>query len=288
MRSLATYLSFVRFSHSVFALPFALTGALLALHRVGDWTWANVGWRLFWIVVAMVTARSAAMGFNRLADAHYDALNPRTASREIPRGAMSRAEAAAFVLVSSVVFIVAAWQLSTLCLVLSPVALAIVFWYSLAKRFTSYTQLFLGLAMAVAPVGGWLAAGGRDGWEPWLLGFAIGTWVGGFDVLYACQDLEFDRAHGLRSIPVRFGVARSLRISRAMHLVTIVCLAGLAAVADLGPIYLAGVAGVALLLTYEQSLVREHDLSQVKKAFDLNGYVGILYLLSTAAAIYVR
>jgi 4-hydroxybenzoate polyprenyltransferase len=255
---------------------------------VGDWSLANVGWRLLWIVVAMVAARSAAMGFNRLVDAHYDALNPRTASRELPRGAMTRAEAAVFVAVSSIVFVFAAWNLSTLCFILAPVALAIVFWYSLAKRFTAYTQLFLGLAMAVAPVGGWLAAGGRGGWEPWLLGLAIGTWVGGFDVLYACQDLEFDRAHGLRSIPVRFGVARSLWISRAMHVVTIACLAALAGVADLGPVYLAGVAGVAVLLVYEQSLVSEHDLSQVKRAFDLNGYVGILYLVSTAAAIYVR
>jgi 4-hydroxybenzoate polyprenyltransferase len=288
MRSLATYASFVRFSHSVFALPFALTGALLALHRIGDWSVANVGWRMLWIVVAMVAARSAAMGFNRLADARYDALNPRTASREIPRGAMSRVEATVFVLASSVLFVLAAWRLGPLCLVLSPVALAIVFWYSLAKRFTTYTQLFLGLAMAVAPVGGWLAAGGRGGWEPWLLGMAIGTWVGGFDVLYACQDLEFDRGHGLRSIPVRFGVAQSLMISRALHVITIVCLAGLAAVADLGPVYLAGVAGVALLLVYEQSLVSENDLSQVKKAFDMNGYVGILYLVTTAAAIYVR
>ena len=185
-------------------------------------------------------------------------------------------------------FVFAAWKLSTLCFILSPLALAIVFWYSLAKRFTSYTQLFLGLAMAVAPVGGWLAAGGRGGWEPWLLGLAIGTWVGGFDVLYACQDLEFDRAHGLRSIPVRFGIGRSLWISRVMHVVTILCLAALAAVADLGAVYLAGVAGVALLLVYEQSLVKEHDLSQVKRAFDLNGYVGILYLMSTAVAIYVR
>jgi len=288
MRSLATYAAFVRFSHSVFALPFALTGALLALHRVGDWSWANVGWRLLWIIVAMVAARSAAMGFNRLVDARYDALNPRTASREIPRGAMSRTEASVFVVVSSLVFLFAAWQLSTLTLMLSPVALIIVFWYSLAKRVTSYTQLFLGLAMAVAPVGGWLAAGGREGWEPWLLGLAIGTWVGGFDVLYACQDLNFDRTHGLRSIPVRYGVARSLLISRGMHVLTIACLAGLAAVTDLGPIYLAGVAGVAVLLIYEQSLVSEHDLSQVKKAFDLNGYVGILYLLATAGAIFLR
>ena len=286
MKKLLTYASFVRFSHSVFALPFALTGALLALNRTNDWSVANVAWRILWIVVAMISARSAAMGFNRLVDAHYDALNPRTSSRELPRGLMSRSEATGFVLVFSLVFVLAAWQLGTLCLILSPLALALVFWYSLAKRFTSYTQLFLGLAMAVAPVGGWLAAGGRGGWEPWLLGLAIGTWVGGFDVLYACQDLEFDRAHGLRSIPVRFGVARSLLISRTMHVVTVMSLAALAAVADLGALYLAGVAGVAVLLAYEQSLVRAHDLSQVKRAFDLNGYVGILYLVTTAAAIY--
>jgi 4-hydroxybenzoate polyprenyltransferase len=142
--------------------------------------------------------------------------------------------------------------------------------------------------MAVAPVGGWLAAGGRGGPEPWLLGLAIGAWVGGFDVLYACQDLDFDRAHGLRSIPVRFGVARSLVISRAMHVMTVMCLAALGPIAGLGGIYLAGVAGVAVLLVYEQSLVSEHDLSQVKRAFDLNGYVGILYLAVTAAAIYVH
>jgi 4-hydroxybenzoate polyprenyltransferase len=278
----------VRFSHSVFALPFALTGALLALHRAGDWTPGAIGWRLLWIVVAMVAARSAAMGFNRLVDARYDALNPRTAARELPRGVMTRKEAAGFVVLSSAMFVGAAWVLSTLCLILSPVALAIVFWYSLAKRFTTYTQLFLGLALAVAPVGGWLAAGGRGGWEPWLLGLAIGTWVGGFDVLYACQDLEFDQRHGLRSIPVRFGVARSLLISRFMHVLTIASLFALAWVADLGPLYVAGVAGVALLLGYEQSLVSEHDLSQVKRAFDLNGYVGILYLVTTAGAIYFR
>jgi 4-hydroxybenzoate polyprenyltransferase len=282
-----TYASFVRFSHSVFALPFALTGALLALNRVGG-TPESIAWRILWIVVAMVAARSAAMGFNRLVDARYDALNPRTASRELPRGAMTMTEATAFVMVSSIVFVFAAWKLGPLCFLLSPVALVIVFWYSLAKRITNYTQFFLGLAMAVAPVGGWLAAGGRGGWEPWLLGLAIGTWVGGFDVLYACQDLEFDRAHGLRSIPVRFGVTRSLSISRALHVITIVSLAALAAVTDLGWIYLAGVAGVAALLTWEQSMVSAHDLSQVKRAFDLNGYVGILYFVTTAAAVYVR
>jgi 4-hydroxybenzoate polyprenyltransferase len=284
----ATYASFVRFSHSVFALPFALTGALLAVHDARVTTPGALAWRLFWVVVAMVAARSAAMGFNRLVDAPYDALNPRTAARELPRGAMSRAEAAAFVAVASVVFVGAAWNLGPLCFALSPVALAIVFWYSIAKRVTSYTQLFLGLAMAVAPVGGWLAAGGRGGWQPWLLGLAIGTWVGGFDVLYACQDLEFDRAHGLKSIPVRFGIARSLLISRAMHVITVISLAALGVVADLGWIYAAGVTGVAALLAYEQSLVSEHDLSQVKRAFDLNGYVGILYFVATAAAILAR
>jgi 4-hydroxybenzoate polyprenyltransferase len=165
--------------------------------------------------------------------------------------------------------------------------LAIVFWYSLAKRFTTWTQLFLGLAMAVAPVGGWLAVGGRGGWEPWVLGLAIGSWVGGFDVLYACQDVSFDHANGLRSIPVRFGVPGALVISRVLHVFTILCLLALAAVTPLPAVYFGGVAIVALLLVYEQSLVRADDLSQVKRAFDLNGYVGILYLVVLAVSIYV-
>ena len=280
---LRTYLSFVRFSHSVFALPFALAGALLA-SRHTPITWPVVSW----ILVAMVAARSSAMGFNRLVDARFDAENPRTANREIPRGAMSRVEATVFVVVSTAVFIFAAWRLNPICLALSPVALGIVFWYSLAKRFTSYTQLFLGLAMAVAPVGGWLAVGGRGGWEPWLLAAAIGTWVGGFDVLYACQDLEVDRRLGLRSIPVRFGIPASLLISRGMHVITLVCFVALAWVTPLPWFYFAGVALVGALLVYEQSLVSADDLSQVKKAFDMNGYVGILYLLVLAVSIYGR
>src|SRR5918993_5630831 len=217
MNRLSTYLSFVRFSHSVFALPFALTGALLAW-RDHPFSWTQVGW----ISVCMVSARSAAMGFNRLVDARFDALNPRTAMRELPRGALTTAQAVLFVIVSSAVFVFGASRLSTLCLLLSPVALLIVFWYSLAKRYTAYTQLFLGLAMAVAPVGGWIAAGGGAGPEPWLLGSAIGLWVGGFDILYACQDLEFDRRAGLRSIPTRFGVPASIRLSRLMHVLTII------------------------------------------------------------------
>jgi 4-hydroxybenzoate polyprenyltransferase len=222
-------------------------------------------------------------------DARYDAGNPRTSMRELPRGVMSRREAAIFVVVASIAFVISAWALGPVCFALSPVALAIVFWYSLAKRVTSYTQFFLALAMAVAPVGGWLAAGGRIGvLEPWLLGAAIGAWVGGFDILYACQDLDFDRAAGLKSIPVRFGVRRSLLLSRVMHVITVACLGAIAALTNLGRFYLAGVAVVAALLVYEQSLVSEDDLSQVKRAFDLNGYVGILYFVSTAVSIYVR
>jgi len=283
---LQTYLSFVRFSHSVFALPFALTGALLAIKAVRP-TPREIAWRIVFIVIAMVAARSAAMGFNRLADAEHDARNPRTSMRELPRGAMTRREGAVFVIVAAAVFVIAADMLGRTCLFLSPVALAIVFWYSLAKRYTSYTQFFLALAMVVAPVGGWLAAGGGIGAvEPWLLGAAIGAWVGGFDILYACQDLDFDRAAGLKSIPVRFGVRDSLLMSRAMHVIAVVCLGALAAVADLGPLYLVGVGLVAVLLVYEQSLVSERDLSQVKRAFDLNGYVGILYFLVLAWSVY--
>lgn len=282
MGKLTTYLSFVRFSHSVFALPFALTGALLAW-RDHPFTWTQVAW----IIVCMVSARSAAMGFNRLVDARWDALNPRTAMRELPRGAMRASEATVFVLVSAAVFVYAASRISTLCLALSPVALAIVFWYSLAKRYTAYTQLFLGLAMAVAPVGGWIAAGGRGGAVPWLLGLAIGLWVGGFDILYACQDLEFDKGAGLRSIPTRYGVRASILLSRVMHVATVIVMAWLWRAAHLPLLYLAGVAFVAILLTYEQSLVSDDDLSQVKKAFDLNGYVGIVYFAATALALYL-
>ena len=282
MSKLGTYLSFVRFSHSVFALPFALTGALLAW-RDHPFTWMQIAW----VVVCMVSARSAAMGFNRLVDARHDALNPRTSMRELPRGAMTTTEAAVFVVISSVVFVFSASRLNTMCLVLSPAALAIIFWYSLAKRYTAFTQFFLGLAMAVAPVGGWLAAGGGAGVEPWLLGLAIGVWVGGFDILYACQDVDFDLGHGLRSIPTRFGVRNAIVLSRVMHIATIIAMVALWRAANLPSLYLAGVALVACLLAYEQSLVSADDLSQVKRAFDLNGYVGIVYFAATALSLYL-
>ena len=266
----------------MFALPFAFTGVLFAAQHTTV-TLARLGW----IVAAMVSARAAAMGFNRLADARYDSLNPRTAAREIPRGAISMREAWLFVIGSSAAFIAVTYQISRLCFALAPVALVIVFWYSLAKRYTTYTQFFLGLALAVAPVGGWLAAGGRAGWEPWLLGLAIGAWVGGFDIMYACQDYEFDRAHGLKSIPAMYGVDRALRISRTMHVMAVGALGALAAVTPLGVTYLIGVAAVGALLAYEQSLVCADDLSKVKQAFDLNGYVGFLYLAVTVVGLYV-
>jgi 4-hydroxybenzoate polyprenyltransferase len=280
---LRTYGSFVRFSHSVFALPFALVGGLLGMRASGfDWS------RVIWIVACMVSARSAAMGFNRVVDARIDARNPRTAMRELPAGRMTAREGWIFVVLASAVFMACTLPLGRVCLALSPVALAIVFWYSLAKRVTSYTQAFLGLAMAVAPIGGWLAAGGRLTIEPLLLGLAIGTWVGGFDVLYACQDLEYDQREGLHSIPTRFGIPRSLTISRALHVVTVVALAAVGVLTSLGPVYMAGVAAVAVLLVWEQSLVRADDLSQVKRAFDINGWVGLLYFAATAVAVYWR
>jgi len=281
LRYIRSCFSLVRFGHSVFAIPFALVGALLAAEQ-HPLTLARIGW----IVAAMVTARTAAMGFNRLVDARYDALNPRTANRELPRGALSRGDAIGLVSLSSLAFVLVTTQLGWICLVLSPVALAIVFWYSLAKRFTTWTQMYLGLALAVAPVGGWLAAGGGAGWEPWLLAVAVGTWVAGFDILYACQDLAFDRAQGLRSIPVRYGVGRSLVIARWLHVGTVAAMAAVALAAPLGPWYLAGVGGVAALLAWEQSMVRADDLSRVKKAFDLNGYVGLFYLAATAGALH--
>jgi 4-hydroxybenzoate polyprenyltransferase len=282
MSTLATYLSFVRFSHSVFALPFAFTGALLAW-RTMPFSWTQVAW----IAACMVGARSAAMGFNRLVDARFDGLNPRTAMRELPRGALTNRQALVFVVAAAAVFVFSSFQLNSVCGWLSPIALAIVFWYSLAKRVTTYTQLFLGLAMAVAPVGGWLAAGGGRGAEPWWLALAIGLWVGGFDILYACQDVDFDRTHGLHSIPARFGVAGAIRLSRLFHAGTIAAMTTVGVTAQLPPVYYGGVAVVAVLLAYEQSLVAHDDLTQVKRAFDLNGYVGIVYFATTALALYI-
>jgi 4-hydroxybenzoate polyprenyltransferase len=272
----------IRFSHSVFALPFALTAAALAAHGSGV-----SARQLFWIVVAMVSARSAAMGFNRLVDHSIDARNPRTAGREIPRGIVSRGEAWSFVAVSAAGLVLAAAMLNPLCLMLSPVALAIVFGYSYTKRFTPLSHLVLGLSLAVAPVGAWIAIRGRFEAPPLVLGLAVLFWVAGFDTLYACQDVEFDRREGLRSLPASLGVPRALVLARVMHVFTVLLLLWLYRLAPLHPVYLAGVAGVATILAWEHSLVRPTDLRQVMRAFNLNGWVSLGYFVVTAAAAWL-
>ncbi len=278
----AAYGRMIRFSHSVFALPFALTSVALAAQGRG------LAWRpLFWIVVAMVSARSAAMGFNRLADQGIDARNPRTASRELPRGVLSRREAWAFFGVSVAVFVLAASQLNALCLALAPVALAIVLGYSYTKRFTAASQLVLGLSLAVAPVGAWIAIRGRFEAVPLVLALAVVLWVAGFDTIYACQDVDFDRREGLRSIPASLGVARALFVARALHVLAVLVLLGLYALAPLHALYLAGVAAVAGLLAYEHTLVRPRDLSRVMQAFNLNGWVSLGYFAFTAVAAWL-
>ncbi|HEY7411433.1 MAG TPA: UbiA-like polyprenyltransferase [Vicinamibacteria bacterium] len=275
----AAYGRMIRFTHSVFALPFALTSAVLA---AGE----QVPWRaLGWIVVAMVGARSAAMGFNRLADHSLDARNPRTAGRELPRGALRRAEVWLFVALSAAALVAAAAMLNPLCLALSPLALLIVFGYSFTKRFTPLSHFFLGLALAVAPVGAWLAIRGAFAAPPLLLGLAVLAWVSGFDTIYACQDTAFDRAAGLHSLPARLGVAGALRVARGLHAAAVLLLAVLPAFVALHPVYFAGVAGVAVLLLYEHSLVRADDLSRVDAAFfTVNGWISVGYFGVTAAA----
>jgi 4-hydroxybenzoate polyprenyltransferase len=267
----------------VFALPFALTSAALAAQGG-----AATGGHVFWIVVAMVAARSAAMGFNRLVDQAIDARNPRTASRELPRGIVSRGEAWLFVALSVAVFVLAAAMLNPLCLALTPVALAIVLGYSYTKRFTAASHLVLGLALAVAPVGAWLAIRGRFDLVPVVLGLAVLLWVAGFDTLYACQDVEFDRLEGLRSLPAAVGVPRALRLARLMHAGTVLLLLSLFGLAPLHPVYLAGVAAVAVILAWEHSLVGPHDLSRVMQAFNLNGWVSLGYFAVTATASWLR
>jgi 4-hydroxybenzoate polyprenyltransferase len=269
----------IRFSHSVFALPFALTAAVLAAR--GGLAIRQV----LWIVVAMVAARSAAMGFNRLVDQALDALNPRTAARELPRGVLSRAEVWGFVVASAAALVLAAAMLNPLCLTLSPAALLIVFGYSYTKRFTAASHLALGLALAVAPVAAWLAIRGRFEVPPLLLALGVLLWVAGFDTIYACQDVEFDRRVGLHSLPARLGVPHALTLARAMHGAAVLLLLSLYWLVPLHPLYLAGVVAVAGLLVWEHSLVRADDLSRVMQAFNLNGWVSLGYLACTAAAV---
>jgi 4-hydroxybenzoate polyprenyltransferase len=279
-------LEMIKFEHSVFALPFALVGALLAARASGTLpTWRQI----LWIVVAMVGARSAAMTINRIADREYDRRNPRTANRALPAGELSAGFAWVFTLVSSFVLILAAWQLNRLSLELAPAALAILFFYSYTKRFTSWSHFVLGFCLGISPLAAWIAIRGSLDPRMLILCAAVTLWVGGFDVLYSCQDVEFDRAAGLHSIPKRFGIARALGIARAMHVLMVALLALLAWLFHLAWPAWAGIVVVAGLLAYEHSLVKPNDLSKMNAAFfAVNGYISLLFLLFWGAAAVVK
>jgi 4-hydroxybenzoate polyprenyltransferase len=275
-----TYARMIKLSHSIFALPFAMAAAVLAAGGLPPLR------QVTWILVAMVGARSAAMGFNRLADHELDARNPRTAGRELPAGLLSRGEVWAFVVLSAAALVVAAAMLNPLCLALSPLALAIALGYSYTKRFTAFSHGFLGLALSIAPVGAWLAVRGAFAWPPVVLGLAVLLWVAGFDTIYSCQDADHDRTVGLRSLPARWGIRAALVAARVFHAGAVVLLAALFALVPLHPLYLAGVAAVAGLLAYEHSLVRADDLSRVNAAFfTVNGWISVGYFACTLAAL---
>lgn len=284
---LVRYVNFVKLPHTVFALPFALVGATLASYTHGV-TPATLGW----IVLAFTAARFAAMGFNRIVDRQIDARNPRTAKRELPAGLLGVGEASLAVLVACVVFVFAAWELNPLCAMLSPIALGWVLWYSYTKRFTHWSHIVLGVGLAIAPVGGYLAVSGA--WStPWwmLIALAAGvsSWTAGFDILYALQDEEFDRAERLHSVPVVFGRRGALAIARGLHVLTIVSLAAVGAAVPVGWLYAAGVVVAAGLLLYEHSLVRGDDLSRLDAAFfTMNGVISLTFFGFVLAERLVR
>ena len=280
---IVTFGRMIKFSHSIFAMPFALAAFFLATRRDGF-----SPEKLLWVIVAMVGARSAAMGFNRWLDADIDARNPRTAKRELPMGALSRPQVLAFVLVASAALVVAAWRLNPLCLALSPIALAVVFGYSYTKRFTLLSHAVLGLALAIAPIGGWLAVRGQFDLTPFFIGLAVLFWVGGFDILYSCQDVDFDRKESLHSIPARLGVPRALILARLAHVAAIVCLLLVPLVEPLHWAYFAGCGLMAALFGYEHSLVKADDLSRIDAAFfTVNGWTGVLYFATVVIASFL-
>ena len=286
-RKLRLTLDMIRFEHSVFALPFALTGALLAVREDGFET-RGLGWKLLWIVVAMVSARSAAMGFNRVVDADVDARNARTKTRHIPAGLLSRTFAWSFVLGSSLVFLLAAGALNPLCLQLAPVALGVVLVYSYTKRFTSMSHVVLGFALGIAPAAAWIAIRGSLDLRILWLTAAVTLWTAGFDIIYSCQDYEFDSREALFSLPKRLGIAGALQISRLFHIGMLACLFALVQAFALGPVALAGIAVVAGLLLWEHRLVRADDLSRVDAAFfTVNGWVSVLFFLFWTADVFL-
>ncbi len=277
-RSIRVTLEMIKWEHSIFALPFALTGAMLAAH----------GWppaiKLLWIVVCMVAARSAAMAFNRWADADLDAANPRTRMRAIPAGLLTRTFAAGFTLLMSAVFLLAAAQLNRLTLLLSPIVLAILFLYSYTKRFTRWSHLFLGLALGIAPSGAWIAIRGSLDPRIIVLTAAVLFWVAGFDVLYACQDEAHDRTVGLLSIPATLGANTAFWIARTMHLIMLALLVWLVVLFHLGPIAMVGIVAVAALLLWEHLIVSPTDLSRLNAAFfTMNGVISVIFFVFVAA-----
>ena len=283
LHNLRVTLEMIKWEHSIFALPFALCGAMLAAGGVPAWH------QLAWIIVAMISARSAAMAFNRVADAAIDAANPRTQTRALPAGTLTPSFVTTFVVVSCAVFVLAASQLNHLTLILSPLALAIVLLYSYTKRFTRWSHLVLGFALGIAPAAAWIAV--RASLDPriLLLTAAVTFWVGGFDVLYACQDFDFDREAGLHSLPRYFGIRAALVISRLFHVIMLLLLITLVITFGLGKFAIAGVVAVAILLAYEHSLVSSHDLSKLNAAFfTMNGVISVVFFVFIAADLLVR
>ncbi len=267
----------IKFSHTLFAMPFALTSVVLASfsHKI-------TLYKLFWIIVAMVGARSAAMGFNRIADREFDARNPRTKNREIPTKKISLAEASAFVFLAALLLVFAAYKLNKLCFYLSPVALAVVFFYSFTKRFTWLSHIFLGLGMGLAPVGAWLGIAGQFSLVSILLGLTVVAWGAGFDIIYSCQDLGYDDEIGLFSMPRALGVKKALVISAVLHAVAFVLLLSLKFILPLGSIYLLGLALVAVMLIYQHAIVKSNDLNRLNFAFfNLNAYMSVGLFLFT-------
>ena len=273
----------IKFEHTIFALPFAFFGAVLAADGLPTW------WQILWITVAMVGARSAAMSFNRIADREIDGENPRTANRELPSGKLSVNFAWAFMIASCVMFFLAAFMLNRLTLYLSPIALTSVLGYSYAKRFTSFAHLLLGWALAIAPTGAWIAVRGTlDSEIPLLLSLLVLMWTAGFDVLYACQDYEYDRRKGLRSIPARFGIKGALRIAKIFHFQAFVVLVLLYFVTSLGWLALIGVIATGLLMIYQHTLVKPNDLSKMNAAFfTANAFVSVILFLTFGGAVFI-
>lgn len=282
-RKLKIILDMIKFEHTIFMLPFAIMSAFIAsdgmpaLDKIG------------WILVAMVGARSCAMAFNRVVDAEFDKANPRTAIRAIPRGTLGKKEVWVFTVVSAAVLVVAAYNLNTLAFALSPVALGVIMVYSYTKRFTSFSHFWLGLSLSIAPIGAWIAIKGRFDWPPLLLGLGVLLWTAGFDIIYACQDFDFDRQYGLYSIPARIGIRGALWLSAVLHVVMVVILIAMVPLTNFGTPYLIGVGIVAIILLYEHAIVKPNDLSRVNLAFfTLNGTVSLVLMALAVVDILWR